>query len=701
MSNIYDFIIIGAGCAGSVVAARLSEISKFKILILEAGQDNSQKSDLISMNVWDKTLDEIPSLSATLNARYNKTPNGNLSVCKSLDSYTTTPQGDAKLNKIYSYPRGNGAGGTTQHHALVHGRGDPNVYNSIATYVNDKIWTYDSVLPYYKKMENYNVPGADPNIHGNDGWLNIRQSGDINTDLRKEMITAITETSENIPFRKDPNDPSQIAGVSFCEEQVTKDGIRCNAYESLLYPKLKSQKNIKIKFNALVKNVIIKNDKAVGVIVYEKPFLQHANTSGNYVVDYTGNGNIQIPNKDLPDSTIYYASKEVIICAGAIVTPQILMLSGLGPKEHLKELGIEVIKDISGVGQNLMDHMESNLIYRMDPSKIIWSWQATFIKKYIAGYSTSKIKDKIDLFAKDKWSDVPTNAVSLMLDWYSEPITKQPDSSVQPPDIHIHVVNGITYDFNKEFPLTFPDGDNYQLVQHQNDDWMPNSDGNATFSNSAPNGKQFMMDKMFDANDPYVLLDFLAENLPIPEASKLGSIKLSSTDCRVQPIIDLKLWTDDDALTRLAKSIIKTRKIMNSSAIKDYLINGDPIVAEICPGANYDTIEKLKEYIKIHQSYGHHISGTARMGNDTDTGAVLDSRLKVRGIKGLRVIDASIYPAPYLHAFNPSCGIYMMAEVASDFIKKEYENDSSQTTGGKNKKTKIKRRKTHKNKTRK
>lgn len=671
MENVYDFIIIGAGAAGSVVAARLSENKDYKILILEAGQDNSQQSTNPNMTPWDKALTSIPAFSGILNHRYNNyypDPSNSLTVAKSLDSLTTIPQGpEGILNKTYSYPRGNGAGGSTNMNALVYGRGDPNIYNDIANYVNDPIWSYENILPYYKKMETYNVPNPEPGIHGYNGWLQIRESGPLTVDLRQELIDSMTQV-ENIPLRNDPNDPAQLAGVHVCQEQVTNNGIRCNAFENLLYPKMQTQTNITMKFNTLVKNIIIQGNKAVGVVAYEKPFLTQYNTTGNNIISQSGNGTVELPNKLFPISIRYYAKKEVILCAGAIKTPQILMLSGLGPKEHLTEMGIDVIKDIPSVGKNLMDHMECSLIYRMDPSKIIWSWQASYLKQYTY-YPTSPYASQILQYGKDNWSEVPTNGVAVMLDWYSEDVV--PNIETVPPNIHIHAINGFYYDFCKDFPATFPSGDNYQLSQHQYDDWMPNPNGDATFSNSATSGKQFLINKMIDVNDPYVLLNFLIENFPIPDSSKLGSIRLASTDCRDQPIIDLRLWEDDDACLRLADAILKIRNIMSKSPIKGFLLT-ENANSEIYPGVQYDTRRKIADYIKYHQAYGHHAAGTARMGSDTDNDSVLDSRLRVKGIKGLRVVDASIYPAPFLHAYNPSCGIYMMAEVASNFIKQEY-----------------------------
>ena len=146
-----------------------------------------------------------------------------------------------------------------------------------------------------------------------------------------------------------------------------------------------------------------------------------------------------------------------------------------------------------------------------------------------------------------------------------------------------------------------------------------------------------------------------------------GNIKLKNNIPGSEPYINIGLWSDDDSVERIALMIIKLRKLIKESHLNELTINPDD--NEVLPGSNYDTINKLKEYIKSWQSYGHHIAGTAKMGSNNDIMAVVDSRLRVKGIKGLRIIDASVNPTPYLHAYNPTRGIYMMAEVAADFIK--------------------------------
>ena len=666
VSNEYDYIIVGAGASGSILAARLGEDKNIKVLLLEHGHDNSSTSPIISD--FNKSLMSTPAFYPNLYHRYNNDASiDRLVATPTLSDFSTIlqPIDDPKLtSRYYAYPRGNGAGGSTNHHAMVDGRGTPYIYDSIAKLVDDDIWSYESILPYYKKLESYNVPFSDnPRIHGYDGWCPIRRTGPIEQDLRDEIVNELYNILK-IPYRTDSAEPEQVVGVSIAEEQVSKDGTRAYSYNNLLQPMLSSHSNITVKFNSLVEKVIIQNNKAVGVQVYNKAYLAEYNTTGNKVV----NGNAILPNKDLPTPTQYYAKKEVILCAGAISTPQILMLSGIGPKEQLEKLNIQVIKDSPGVGQNLMDHIESTITFNLDPNKILWKWQATYMKKYTdyKNLASPKIIENIEKYADPE--GLTTNAVALMWDWYAlsdDPNTNPDSTDIINPDSHTHIINGFFFDFNLDF-TGFPRGDTYDVEQHANDNIMP-----------VDIEKSYLFNNQTNPANPVVLLSFLTECL-IPTAT--GSITLNTTDPRVSPIIDLGLYKDENAVNTNATALYKIRNFVNSSTLTDYKIT-DPYYPypdfEIYPGSAYSNIDDLKTYIKEWQSYGHHMAGTAKMGKDDDDSAVLDSRLRVKGISGLRVVDLSIYPATqspglsFLHGYNPSRGAHVIGEVASVFIINE------------------------------
>lgn len=673
--NTYDYIIVGAGAAGSVLAARLAENPYVSILLLERGHDNSLSSHQIS--TYNKELISIPANSVELVKRYHslekttaeKRSLGPPSQCKleaspSLSDYVTTFQNDSRY---YAYPRGHGAGGSTNHHSMVDGRGSPLIYDRIAKAVKDDIWAYKNILKYYKKMENYTVPHANPHIHGKDGWLQIRRAGHPRQDLLG--VIADTIVSEfDVPLRSDPADPEQVSGVHFAEEQVGLDGQRSYAYRDLLEPMMKKQSNIKVKFNCLVKKVITekfhkhhKKIRAIGVAVYEKPYLFEVDISGNQIKSMGNQCYAVLPDRELPTPTHYYARKEVILCAGALATPQILMLSGIGPQSHLKKHNIEVVADLQGVGQNLMDHIECNIIYELDPNKILWEWQATYMKRQTdyKRLANPHIQRQIEKFANI--ASLANNNIGLAWDWNANLSRKNLDD----PDMHVLVINGFNFDFNYEFDK-FPKGDRLHVKEHAKDGYLPDSK-NPSNRQGVPHLKKTVIESQTDPTNPRVFLTFLNECMRIKAT---GQITLKDKDARSQPVINLGLWSDDLAVKKIAQMIFNIRRLMKNCNLLQYAKN--PTSFEFLPGPQFDTIEKLTQYVKDWQSYGHHLSGTARMGHSDDDGAVLDSRLRVKGVHGLRVVDASVYPEPHLHAYNPSRGVYMMAEVAADFIKKEY-----------------------------
>ncbi|MBQ0147198.1 MAG: GMC family oxidoreductase N-terminal domain-containing protein [Flavobacteriaceae bacterium] len=300
MKNTYDYIVIGAGSAGAVVAARLAEDKELNILILEAGP-----SDL---------ADEIQSPS--------KWPL--IWNTKRDWAYHTVPQEYAGNVSKY-WPRGKTLGGSSAINGMIYIRGAKEDYNNWA-YKGCYGWDYDSVLPYFKKSEAYEL--GENEMHGGDGPMAVTKIKEPNPI----SIVAIKGCQElGYPTTDDFN--TNIWGAGLNDLSVTKDGIRCSTAEAFLKPHLRSE-NLTIITEALVHRLIIENKRCVGV-------------------EYECNGEIMK----------VYTTQEVILSAGTIGSAQILMLSGIGDQEELNEVGVEVIHHLPGVGKNLQDHLLCSVIF--------------------------------------------------------------------------------------------------------------------------------------------------------------------------------------------------------------------------------------------------------------------------------------------------------------------------------------------------
>jgi choline dehydrogenase len=573
--------------------------------------------------------------------------------------------------RYYTYPRGCGAGGSTNNHAMYDGRGTPVIYDKIAKFVKNKLWSYENILQYYKKMENYQINKLNPDLHGYTGWLPINTTGPIDKDLRGEII-GLLDKKYNVPYRTDPADPKQVTGAYLPETQG-KDNVRANAFKNLLTPLLPTCPNITVKFNSQVGKIIIKKYKskksksksklrAIGVEVYEKPYIQEYNITGNKL---NANCDAVIPNKDLPPITKYYARKEVIICGGSINTPQILLLSGLGSKEDLKSVGIKCLVDLPGVGKNLMDHLEANVMFDMDPAKFMWEWQATYFK-YNTDYknlSPVPIQRTIEKYANS------SNNIKLpfcvIWDWIVNKGSK-PDF----PDVHVALKEGFVFDYNLNF-IKVP-GDDYHEKQTKYDTYMPDIADPLSYP-GVKGLKQFYITNINNPKNPSVLLTFLIENLKINKTP--GYIKLKSKDPRDSPIIFPDMIADEKALETNAKMMFLVRDFMKSPEMLKYAKDPNNYdTYEVVPGTKIQTMEDMIQYQKNWSASGHHMGGTCRMGPPGDKMAVTNSVLQVNGVSGLRIVDASVYPAPNLHAYNTSRGVYMIGELMSDVILSKYKN---------------------------
>lgn len=510
MKNTFDYIVIGAGSAGAVVAARLAENKNLNILVLEAGP-----SDL---------ADEIQS-PAKWPLIWNT---------KRDWAYHTVPQEYAGNVSKY-WPRGKTLGGSSAINGMIYIRGAKEDYNNWA-YKGCYGWDYESVLPYFKKSEAYEL--GENEIHGGNGPMAVTKIKEPNPI----SVVAINGCKElGYPTTDDFN--TNIWGAGLNDLSVTKDGIRCSTAEAFLKPH-KDSENLNIVTEALVHRLIIENNQCIGV-------------------EYEHNGELKQ----------VYVNYEVILSAGTIGSAQILMLSGIGDQEELKEVGIEVIHHLPGVGKNLQDHLLCSVIFE----------------------------------AKQEIVPPKANLLEAQIFWKSRPEMKVPD--LQP------LFMALPY-------------------------YAPGFEG------------------------PENAFTFCAGM--IRPASK-GFMKLASNNPNDYPIIDPKYLSEQADLDALYEGVELCRKLGKTDALKDWMKE------EIYPGEGKSK-EEVLEYIRKAASTYHHMTGTCKMGIDKDS--VVDPELKVYGISGLRVADASIMPD--VPSGNTNAPSIMVGEKAADMIKKTYKTLDSE-----------------------
>lgn len=437
-----DYIIIGGGSAGSVLANRLSKNPENSVLLIEAGGKPS-------------FLSKIPGWYSLLNR-------------SKMDwAFSTEPQKFVNNRKIY-IPRGKCLGGSSATNAMAYVRGNAKDYDHWQELGNEG-WNYDSVLPYFKKSENnYSFKNE---FHGKEGELKV--------SLRKEyskstyhFIEACKESG--LHFNEDYNGENQ-EGSSFLQFTIDKN-IRQSTYEAFLKP-ISERTNLTIKTNTSVKKILIENRKAIGVEIYI--------------------------GKNSTEKI--FCNKEVILCAGAIQSPQLLKISGIGPKEELKKFDIEMIKDLPAVGENLKDHVWTGT---SDFSKV--NGLNNVIKK------TGFVNHLLQYFRK-KESLLNYSIIETTSFFKSSENQKVPD--LQFHFSPLHMGNDYTADLYNPFSL-------------------PKTNG-------------------------YTILAILLH----PESS--GFIRLQSNDSRVAPIIQPNFLSHENDVKRLLFGLKKAMEIMDSSSFND------------------------------------------------------------------------------------------------------------------------------------
>ena len=528
----FDYVIVGAGSAGCVLANRLSADPAVKVALVEAGPSDQSLLAKLLINVPAGVFRTIGS------PRYNW-----------LYEYEADPKVGGQ--PIFC-PRGRVLGGSSAINGMIYIRGHRRDYDDWAAGGADG-WSWRDVLPYFKKSENHE-PGAD-DFHGVGGELNVARQRDPHP-ISEAWLSAAGELQLG---RTDDFNGAEQDGFGYWEVNQ-RNGERLSSSRAFLEP-VSGRPNLTIVTGALTRRVLIQDKRATGVEIVRR-------------------GQVEALT----------ASREVIVAAGAINSPQLLMLSGIGPAEELKHHGIEVVLDLPGVGENLQDHQDLMVCYS-SPSHTLYgfSWRA------LPWMIASPFK-----YLFQRKGPFSTNTVESGGFVRSKPDLDQPD---------LQLILGPEY-------------------MNQN--------------RSIPRGHGFSF------------------HVSLLQPKSRGRLTLASADPAAKPRLQANFLSDEggEDLEALVRGFKTVRRLAEAPAMDAY--RGE----EVFPGPKVQTDEEIRQFARDTLGTTFHPAGTCKMGKDRM--AVVDPELKVRGVEGLRVIDASVMPK--VVSGNTNAPTIMIAEKGADMI---------------------------------
>ncbi|MEW6478587.1 MAG: choline dehydrogenase [Pseudomonadota bacterium] len=537
---MYDTIIVGGGSAGCALAGRLSEDPGHRVALIEAGP--ADRSVLI----------HCPGGLAVM-AKYQLNGWG----------YHTVPQPGLHGRRGYQ-PRGKVMGGSSSINAMIYARGHARDYDDWAAQGNPG-WSFQDVLPYFKRSE-HNERGAD-DWHGQGGPLNVMDLRSPNPFLPHFLEAG---RQAGYPINDDFNGPQQ-EGIGVY--QVThRNGERFSAAKAYVTPHL-GRSNLQVFTDSLTSRVLTEvrdgQVRATGV-------------------ELRGQG-----GRGVPQQLMLKPGGDVVLSAGAFGSPQLLMLSGIGPADHLREHGIEVVRDLPGVGANLHDHPDVVMVVNAPQVTDLFGLSLTGAWNMLKG---------IGEWRRSRSGMLTTNfaeAGGFIRSAADEPI----------PDLQLHFVVG-------------------KLVDH---------------------GRKTVFGHGYSCH------------VCLLRPRSRGSLRLASADPQVAPLIDPAFLQDPDDVRRLVQGFKLTRELLSQPALARHGGRESAASAEARSDA------QIEQFIRHHADTIYHPVGTCRMG--PDEGAVVDARLRVHGVSGLRVVDASIMPS--VVGGNTNAPSMMIAEKAADMIRED------------------------------
>ncbi|MBU1287318.1 MAG: choline dehydrogenase [Alphaproteobacteria bacterium] len=526
----YDYIIVGAGSGGCALANRLSADPAIKVCLIEAGKKD--------------------------NALMVRMPAGVGSLIKQANDHNwgfyTEAQKNMNGRKLY-WPRGKGWGGSSSINGMVYIRGHAGDYDQWAQ-MGLKGWSYADVLPYFKRSEAYE--GGDNAFHGGAGPLRVSES-----PMSSPIYRAFIQAGEQAGYKlTDDFNGADQEGFGRYQRTIHK-GERWSASFGYLRPIEGVRPNLTVISTGLVTRVLIENGRATGVEVVE------------------GKGAL---------TQQILADKEVVLCAGAVQSPQILMLSGIGNPEHLDRFGIKATVKSPGVGQNLQDHLDVTVIHEMTQP--------------VSAYSMQKGVKKLGVGLQYLYNQTGAGADNFL----QAGAFLNSREGLSMPDIQLHLVNAI-------------------MMDHGNHD--PKKDG------------------------------FTVHACQLRPESR-GTVCLASADPFAHPAIDPNYLATEEDRRVMREAVKMVREVCGQSALN--ALRGN----EILPGASVETDDDIDSFIRRTGETIYHPVGTVAMG--TSESSPVDPELRVRGVDGLRVVDASVMPT--LIGGNTNAPTIMIAEKAADMM---------------------------------